>query len=251
MWKKGRQPTYRIKIRESIGKSTWILQNERYIYRESGGVSNKPESSIQYRRASSFGTPNITIPGTRGLANEQEVEITDLKGNRRNLLQETRSNKRVALSSVDPNNLIEGCDGPTIQRPGSLGTGYYYYLGTINIIYNLVADYFHLVYIDSQNTRTCFLINKKIPIAVWISQYIYIYNIYNPIQGLRGYSKALPLLRKELNNTLDEEYLEEYYIGRCDSEELLDILEKYRLDLLLLLIILEREISMILSARDL
>lgn len=80
-------------------------------------------------------------------------------------------------------------------------------------------------------------------------QHIQIYNIYNPIQGLRGYSKALPLLRRELNNTLSEKHIvlgdfnarhslwtgrEEYHTGWRDSNELLDILEEYHLDLLLL-----------------
>jgi hypothetical protein len=56
------------------------------------------------------------------------------------------------------------------------------------------------------------------------------------------------LLRRELNNTPSEEHIvlgdfnarhslwtgkEEYHIGRRDSEELLDILEECRLDLLL------------------
>ncbi|PQE17592.1 reverse transcriptase protein [Rutstroemia sp. NJR-2017a WRK4] len=139
-----------------------------------------------------------------------------------------------------------------------------------NTTHNPAADYFHLVYMDSQNTRTCFLINKKIPTTAWTArthspdvcslridvgnddltqpQYIHIHNIYNPIQGLRGYGEALPLLRRELNNALGEEHLvlgdfnarhslwtgrEEYHIGRRDFEELLDILEEYRLDLLL------------------
>ncbi|KAH9203728.1 Endonuclease/exonuclease/phosphatase [Leptodontidium sp. 2 PMI_412] len=132
-----------------------------------------------------------------------------------------------------------------------------------NTTHNPAADYFHLVYMDSQNTRTCFFANKKIPTAAWTarthspdvcslridvgnndntqSQYIQIHNVYNPIQGLRGYGEALPLLRRELNNTPSEEHVvlgdfnarhglwtgrEEYHIGRRDSEELLDILEE-------------------------
>ena len=141
---------------------------------------------------------------------------------------------------------------------------------TPNTTHNPAADYFHLVYMDSKNTRTCFFVNKKIPTAAWMarthspdvcslridvrnnnnkqSQYIQIHNVYNPIQGLRGYGEALPLLRRELNNTPSEEHIvlgdfnarhslwtgrEEYHIGRRDSEELLDILEECRLDLLL------------------
>jgi hypothetical protein len=139
-----------------------------------------------------------------------------------------------------------------------------------NTTHNAAADHFHLVYMDSQYTRACFFVNKKIPTAIWTarthspdvcsltinvgndyntqSQHIYIHNVYNPIQGLRGYGEALPLLRRELNNTPSEEHIvlgdfnarhilwtgkEEYHIGRRDSEELLDILEECRLDLLL------------------
>ncbi len=72
--------------------------------------------------------------------------------------------------------------------------------------------------------------------------------MYNPIEGLRGYGEALPLLRRELNNTPSEEQIvlrdfnarhslwigrEEYHKERRDSEELLDILEECRLDFLL------------------
>ena len=139
-----------------------------------------------------------------------------------------------------------------------------------NTTHNPAADYFHLVYMDSQNTRTCFFVNKKIPTAAWTArthspdvcslridvgnndnmqpQHIQIHNIYNPIQGLRGYGEALPLLRRELNNTPSEEHIvlgdfnarhslwtgrEEYHTGRRDSDELLDILEECHLDLLL------------------
>ena len=113
---------------------------------------------------------------------------------------------------------------------------------------------------DGQNTRACFFISKKILTAIWTArthspdvcslridirnddttepQYIQIHNVDNPIRGLRGYGEALPLLRRELNNTPSEEHIalgdfnarhslwtgrDEYHMGRRDSEELLDI----------------------------
>ncbi|TGO46402.1 hypothetical protein BCON_0327g00020 [Botryotinia convoluta] len=218
---------------------------------------------------------------------------------RRSVATTKRSSKRVALGSADPNNpsgqsmdwlpqTSVGKDTPSATQeeqgnitPSATQDPVVLELDIIaiqepwrnphqNTTHNPAADYFHLVYMDSQNTRTCFFVNKKIPTAAWTarthspdvcslridvgnddltqSQYIHIHNIYNPIQGLRGYGEALPLLRRELNNASGEEHLvlgdfnarhslwtgrEEYHIGRRDSEELLDILEEYRLDLLL------------------
>jgi hypothetical protein len=36
-----------------------------------------------------------------------------------------------------------------------------------NTTHNPVADQFHLVYMDSKDTRTCFFINKKIRTVTW------------------------------------------------------------------------------------
>jgi hypothetical protein len=37
-----------------------------------------------------------------------------------------------------------------------------------NTTHNPAADHFRLVYMDSQNTRTCFFVNKKISTAAYI-----------------------------------------------------------------------------------
>ncbi len=117
----------------------------------------------------------------------------------------TRKSRNIVMVPLFQNNNILNIDIIALQEPWRNTRD--------QTTYHPRKDAFHLVYPESDKTRVCFFVNKKIEQSIWTftvhspdvislhiklpERQVHIYNIYNPVNA-KEISTSIPILERVL-----------------------------------------------------